>query len=271
MASIEFITKRIEGKKKEIEKLEKKLSRIEKARDTNWEVNPYYYNELDLKWTQKDLDAARVALSDYEKDLQTETEKANSRNVPAIIKFLDGWRARATAEYREALTEYHNERSRIRGLYKEMEGTRYGTPEREAKEKEIEQAQDALHCKLNGYFHKETYTTPKGHIVTKKVKDRDGELEFIERYTWYTFEEAMQKIESELKQEANRKYDFIIERTNAAVGEIKDASGLYIGSTRGELNGYIIGERGKVEVETIMAGGYNIQCLHLRVLIKKVK
>lgn len=270
MASIEFITKRIEGKKKEIEKLEKKLSRIEKARATNWEVNPYYYHESDLKWTQKDLDDARVALSNYEKELQTETEKANSRNVPAIIKFLDGWRERATAEYREALTEYHNERSRIRGLYKEMEGTRYGTPEREAKEEEIKKAQDALHCKLNGYYHTETYEI-KGRKYTKKVKDRDGELEFIHRYIYYAFGEAMQKIERELKQEANRKYDFIIERTNAAVGEIKDASGLYIGSTRGELNGYIIGERGKVEVETIMAGGYNIQCLHLRVLIKKVK
>ena len=45
MASIEFITQRIEGKKKEIAKLESKLSRIEKAKASNWENNPYYYGE----------------------------------------------------------------------------------------------------------------------------------------------------------------------------------------------------------------------------------
>ena len=49
MASIEFITKRIEGKQAEIAKLEKKIARIEKAKATGLEVNPYYYREDDLK------------------------------------------------------------------------------------------------------------------------------------------------------------------------------------------------------------------------------
>ena len=59
MASVEYLTKRVEGKKKEIAKLESKLSRIEKAKATNWEVNPYYYHEDDLRWTLKDLETAR--------------------------------------------------------------------------------------------------------------------------------------------------------------------------------------------------------------------
>ena len=96
MASIEFITKRIEGKKKEIAKLESKLARIEKAAASNWENNPYYYNESDLKWTTRDLEDARAALADYEKKFAAETDKAASRNVPAIIEFLEGWKKRVT-------------------------------------------------------------------------------------------------------------------------------------------------------------------------------
>ena len=94
MASIEFITKRIEGKQKEISKLEKKLARIIKAQESNWENNPYYYTENDLKWATKDLETAKKALAKYQADLITETEKDNSRDVEAIINFLEGWKNR---------------------------------------------------------------------------------------------------------------------------------------------------------------------------------
>ena len=79
----------------------------------------------------------------------------------------------------------------------------------------------------------------------------------------------MQQLEKDLNEEANRKYDFIIERTNAIAGEITDASGLSIGSKQ-DLNGFIVGTRGTAKVQTIGAGGYNIQCFHFRTLINAV-
>lgn len=271
MASIEFITKRIEGKQKEIKKLESKLARIEKAQATNWEVNPYYYSESDLKWTRKDLETARVALAEYEKQLATETEKANSRNVPAILEFLEGWKERATEFYRIGLVEYYETRKVLRELYAAYSAAHYGTPEREAAEAAYNEANGKFRCRLNGYYHEEIYEW-RGRIQKKSVKDRDGEIEYIKPYhNERTLDEAMAKLAKDLKREAEIKYDDIIERTNRVVGQITDASELRIGSTRGELNGFITGERGKAEVESIMAGGYNIQCLHIRTLIKPVR
>ena len=271
MATIEYLNKRIEGKHKEITKLESKLARIEKAQASNWENNPYYYHESDLKWTTRDLEAAREALKKYEAELATATEKANSRNVKAILDFLTYWQERAKEFYRKGLEEYFETRNTLRQLYTDYSNARYGTPEREEAEKVYREAEAAFRCKMNGYYHKETYEW-RGHIHEKSVKDRDGELEYIRPYNnERNIEDAMAKVAKDLKNEADRKYDDIIERTNYAIGQITDASMLRVGSTRGELNGFIIGERGKVEVESILAGGYNIQCLHIRTLIKKCK
>lgn len=78
------------------------------------------------------------------------------------------------------------------------------------------------------------------------------------------------KLQKVLDQEANNKYDFIVERTNSIVGQITDASGLSVGN-KGDLNGIIVGTRGNASVQTIGAGGYNIQCYHFRTLIHPVK
>ena len=39
----------------------------------------------------------------------------------------------------------------------------------------------------------------------------------------------------------------------------------------GEINGIAEGEKGRAKVETIGAGGYNIQCYHFRVLVNKIE
>ena len=109
MASIEFIQKRIEGKEKELATLQKKLDRILKAQESNWEKNPYWYSEIDLRVTQKDIEIAEAALQGYKDQLAAETEKANSRNIPIILEFLDQWKARVFAYYQEATDRYNEE------------------------------------------------------------------------------------------------------------------------------------------------------------------
>ena len=57
-------------------------------------------------------------------------------------------------------------------------------------------------------------------------------------------------------------------RINAVTGDVTDWSGIYYGGKA--LNGFVTGELGKVKVESIVAGGYNIQRKHVRVLVHEV-
>ena len=250
MATIEFLNKRIEGKRKEIAKLEKKLERINKAKESNWEKNPYYYHESDLKYTTRDLESAREALAKYISDLENEQEKANSRNVPAILEFLEHWKDMCREFYESMLPKYIEARDEwYRYSHEHADwwnngGRRNATPEERKKvDREYRETEEAFRSKWN----------------------------FITPYiTGYKESTALDwdRINKDLNVEADRKYDFIIERTNAIVGEITDASGLYVGN-KGDLNGYILGTRGRAHVQTIGAGGYNIQCFHFRTLINK--
>lgn len=236
MASVEYITKRIEGKQKEISKLEKKLARIIKAQESNWENNPYYYSESDLKWTTKDLEAAKEALAKYEADLVTETEKDNSRNVEAIISFLNGWADRVYdwyckefANYQVALADFRMKNEKL------MDST-----------------------SMDDY---------REYKKAKKIFDSRWNIlyPYIDSKKFDTV-----KLRKELEQEKKAKYDDIINRANAICGTIKDATGLSVGE-KGELNGLVIGERTNARINTIGAGGYNIQCFHFRTLIHEAR
>lgn len=70
--------------------------------------------------------------------------------------------------------------------------------------------------------------------------------------------------------EAERKmrmYDLLV-RVESIVGSVTDATRLILHG--GNLNGIIIGTKGKAEVETIIAGGYNIQREHFRTLVYEI-
>ena len=53
------------------------------------------------------------------------------------------------------------------------------------------------------------------------------------------------------------------------IGKIIDASDLRVGP-KGELEGIVEGEKGKVRVETVGAGGHTVQRFHFRTLVHKL-
>ena len=176
MASIEFIKKRIDGKNKEIAKLEKKLERIRKVEASGWDddKNPYYYSESDLKWTIRDLEEAKEALAKWEADLATAMEKAASRNVQAIIQFLEMWKERCFKFYHDGLTEYYKEKEEVWRLGRECEELSWGSPEyNEAKEKH-DAAYKAFYQKKTGYFE-EWEKERGGRMYRGRTKVKEGE------------------------------------------------------------------------------------------------
>lgn len=96
--------------------------------------------------------------------------------------------------------------------------------------------------------------------------------EFRKSYR-YSVEESLDKTDEELHRIAERDAEtFIIDlynRVKAITGEVTDWSNIHYGGKA--LNGTVYGVDGAANVETILAGGYNIQRLHMRVLVKEVK
>lgn len=64
----------------------------------------------------------------------------------------------------------------------------------------------------------------------------------------------------------------LFKRVIDITGEVTDWSYLSVeqGNDRPVITGTVAGEKGKARVETILAGGYNIQRLHIRTLIHEV-
>ena len=90
----------------------------------------------------------------------------------------------------------------------------------------------------------------------------------IDRYTlMYRTDEQIHKANM---QDAKMLIIDLYYRVKKITGEITDWSG--IRATQGTwgaavLNGFVIGKEGRAYVESILAGGYNIQRLHVRVLV----
>lgn len=272
MASIEFIQKRITATEAKLDKLNKKLARIRKVEAQNWQdPNPYYYSEWDLKYTLDDIEEAQKALEGYKAQLITETEKANSRNVKVILDFLEMWKDRVRKYYMNGLEAYYRDNAAVRTAYNAYNTLPYGTPEYKEAKAKYEELAKQFRIDEYGKYEKREYIDRRGRTRTEEVKVAEGKYEYLRPYSdARTIEEAAAKLEKDLIQEAIRKYDFIIERTNAIVGTITDASNLRVGA-KDDLNGFIIGTNGTAKVQTIGAGGYNIQCFHFRTLINEMK
>lgn len=83
------------------------------------------------------------------------------------------------------------------------------------------------------------------------------------------YRKEAQQEEAEKIAETNRVglLKMLAARVSEKCGRVTDAEGLKIG-INGEINGHVIGDKGGATIKTILAGGWNIQCLHYRVLVQ---
>ena len=107
----------------------------------------------------------------------------------------------------------------------------------------------------------------------KKEYDEVGYNEFRKNHKSYSVMEFMRKSDAEIHKDNVKDPKCLVqdlyERTAHLVGEIKSWGGIYLQQDNNGnpiLNGHVDGEKGRCRIESIIAGGYNIQRLHMRVL-----
>lgn len=198
--------------------------------------------EEQIENTKEEIEKAEADIAKWSAMLVTIEEKEQSRNVPAITEFLNNWEEEAIEWYTKQQAEFLKARTIYYAQDREL--CERGNRCRDGKERAAIREQNwKLTKEFNARWREMIYLNGKGD-----------------------FDAEMRKMVAD---EKNRKYDDIINRTNEEVGTITDAAGLKVDG-RCNLNGFIIGERGTVKVESIYAGGWNIQCLHIRTLIHKI-
>ena len=127
------------------------------------------------------------------------------------------------------------------------------------------------------------YDKNKREKINKNIKEWEGDKsisykefnrEMIRKYggNYYEFSRmGDEQIEKNNEKEGKALILDFINRVNYKVGKIKSFDRLSLARNNqgfAILNGVVEGEGGAAKVESILAGGYNIQKLHIRVLVK---
>ena len=273
---IESLKRRIEAKKVEIDKIQKKIQKLESKKTKEAYVKEYswiyggaksfeeakeyaernsrlpiedsyedYIKSLDgdIKSANRDLEDAQSTLNKYQSQVEDNISKEGTRNIKIILDFLENWKERVYTIYEKAVNDCFEMKQKLRDAW--------GTEDYDSLRKEYNQ-------NLNG-------------SKTESGYNKEGKWQFISPYIsrYRNASECLDRVKKDINDEANRKYDFIVKRVNELVGEIKDASDLKIGA-KGDLNGFIEGTNGIVHVQTVEAGGYNKQIFHFRTLFNKL-
>lgn len=204
----------------------------------------------EISYAACDLTEAETQLEKYKNALimaQAKQNKLNAPRIKVIMEFLEGWKAKVEqyiVNNAKVATEYY-EASRAASEFYNTQWRVYTS------RREFRQDYDELYKKA------------------EDIKARVDSLTF-EVYEFTGDHVNHDKLKAYLDKEADNLYLDMVERVTKVIGEINDAAGLSIGA-KGELNGVISGAKGKARIETIGAGGYNIQRYHFRTLVHPIK
>jgi tetratricopeptide (TPR) repeat protein len=229
--------------------IEQKIAALEKRIDGYDTTMIYWKRLLDrdpndrlaaMKYyqAQSSVDSVRRSIEKLQK-LQA-MDKSISE-CEAINEFMDAWEARAIEYYTEA-------------------------------EGKIEEAHKAYRAALEAAGVARSFSPQSAEykLYRKMKADFEASLKEFNNTSLAIYEAGINwktTMESLIAGEKKRKKDHLMLRVQEVVGDITNADHLYLANDA-EINGYVEGTKGRAEVETITAGGYNIQRLHFRMLVK---
>ncbi|MFB0831524.1 hypothetical protein ACEU2D_18215 [Brevibacillus laterosporus] len=221
-----------------------------------WDICAVERKQDDIKRANYRLKEAETILDKWQAKLNIEFEKQRflSEQAPdAIIEFLNRWKEKARDWYIKAHARYQELRAELEVATKD------------ADERFLAQNPEAC------TWGRDYESFIKGD---KEIKRISGAIAMLggtvaTLATYRQKEERLAWLERMLEEDRKAKLFDLIHRINDVVGTIEDASQLRV-SQKGNLDGVITGEKGKAKIETIGAGGYNIQCFHYRTLVHKL-
>lgn len=273
MTSIETLKDRIAKAEAFIEKkgatISKKTDLINKKKvaiamgkaDAQWTQYEIESLEDDIKRLMADREDKEKSLKQYR--IQLDEAMNVKRDCKPLCEFLDGWKERVKAWYLKMEKDWTRLDAYNNYLRADTRACNYWNSGR---------TQDVYNGKLTKEEAREKYESLRKEATRLKEAyyNTYGEVHELVQKAFCTKVPYADLVEKMLQREWESKYDDLIYRATKYVGQFTDVDHLKIGSN-GSINGYIEGTNGKAKVETIWAGGWNIQCRHFRVLIHKMK
>lgn len=221
-------------------------------------------NPDELMRAYRDLFEADNTVKKYQEASDKISNFDKEDKIPVLDEFLKNWKAAAKEWYTENVNDYIKLRADENKAW-----TAY--------HKDHPVKDDGEHSSwYNGYEEQCDWKRKYYSAITtlsKEIYERG-------RFNGKDKEPDWDYLEKTLEEERRHKYTDLVNRITGIVGVIQDLKGLSIGEKNGELNGIIIGDKGKARIETVGAGGYHVdeivnikhgQVFHYRVLIHEVK
>lgn len=242
-------------------------------------------DQFDIRIKKSDIESAEDKLEEAKKILANWKEKLDERitsddyleaNAPEILKeFLENWKQHAIDYYRQKRIRFIEYRKELRAAERAARLEALQTLPSLERSRKLYEGREPSDCDLANLWPRkdvDEFLHERGldyYQIQKKLQAKGDGIIF--RMLEISNEQEREEwLERTMEEEKRAKLLDLIGRIMSTVGTITDASALYIGP-EGDINGYIVGTEGKAKIQTIGAGGYNIQCFHFRTLIHEYK
>ena len=204
------------------------------------------YCDREIRCAERELQTAKEQLEKIKQSIAKENAFQNEEKIKVIWDFLLKWKEDAREFFIENGKHYYELQQNKENAYEEwIEKQNLSEDDKEDRQK----------MRMYRRMFEERYYSS----ITRITKD----------FYWYAGKMDEARLDKFLEKDIKAKYHNLIAQITEKAGNIIDAAGLTIGP-KGDINGYVVGDRNIVHVETITAGGYNIQRLHYRTLVNIV-
>lgn len=248
--------------------------------ETYWDLCDYESKLEDIENTEKKIAETTATLEKLNKQLEDQLAKEENTNnlIPEVLNiFLENWKKKAYDFYINLATEYIEiDTKEYEITREELEALQIEKYDRKKHETILipkftaEEIENILNNNIASYEKSNiTNSIRRRHINTFKKSHFASDLYVLDKIIDYNTIDTT-KLNKILDDEVKAKKEQFISRIKEVIGEIKDLSNLHI-SDKGEINGIAKGIKCNAKIETITAGGYNIQCWHYRVLVNTIK